>query len=57
MIGHENITLVLLEMLTSLHLYRQEEDADPKPGPILAGIIAPEMAIAQHTSQNGRQTG
>ena len=52
MIGHENITLVLLEMLTSLHLYRQEEDADPKPSPILARIIAPEMAIAQHTSQN-----
>ena len=52
MIGNENITLVLLEMLTSLYFYRQKEDADPKPSPILARIIAPEMTITQHASQN-----
>ena len=57
MIGHENITLVLLEMLTSLHLYRQEKDADPKPGPILTRIITPEMTITQHASQNSSYTG
>ena len=57
MIGHENITLILLEMLTSLYFYRQKEDADPKPGPILTRIITPEMTITQHTSQNSSYTG
>ena len=46
MVGHEDVRLVLLQMLATFDGHRDKEDAEDNPGPPAAGIIAPEMAVA-----------
>lgn len=46
MIGYKHIRLAFLQIRSTLHLYRQQKYAHNKLCPPLAGIVAPEMAIA-----------
>ena len=57
MIGYKHITLILLQMFPTLYLHRQEKETDPQDRPPLAGIISPEVAIAQSAAYHGNKTG
>lgn len=54
MIGHEHIRAVLVEILASFNLDRQKQNAHDEPRPPLAGIIAPEMSVADMTADDDR---
>ena len=57
MIGNKHITLILLQMFPTLYLHRQEKETDPQDRPPLAGIISPEVTIAQSAAYHGNKTG
>ena len=60
MIGHENIALSFLQILTPLDLDRQQENMRSDPRPQVARVITPEVAVANKTADSGdksRQDG
>ena len=56
-VGHKHIALSGLEVFTSFHFYGQEEQSDDTARPVAAGVIAPEMTIAQHAPHHGDDGG
>ena len=57
MVGHEDVRLVLLQMLATFDSHRDKEGAEDNPGPPAAGIIAPEMAVANGGADANRDGG
>jgi len=57
MVGHEDVGLVFLQMLTAFDLDGEQQGADNNLTPPMAGIVAPEMAIADGTANTHFQGG
>ena len=56
MVGYEHIRLSFLQVFTSLYLHGQQKHTHNELRPPLAGIISPEMTVAQCAADNYHQT-
>ena len=54
-VGHEDITAVLVDVFAPLDADGQQQHAARQPRPHLAGIVAPEMGIAQNAAYDGEE--
>ena len=56
-IADKDIALPRVKMFASFDFHGEEEQTDRKPRPVLAGIISPEVPVAQLTADGGCQSG
>ena len=56
MVGYEHIRLPFLQVFASLYLYGQQKHTHNELRPPLAGIIPPEMTVAQCAADDHHHT-
>ena len=56
-IGHEHIGLILLQILPSLYMHRQQHDVAHHPTPYMCRPITPEVCVAYGAADDGGKAG